>query len=301
MKKIRIIISVFAIIVILLIIFFMFPLLNPKYKINSIKTFSEDPSFVFDYPEFKNWEVKEILKQENRYIFHLNYPDDIDFAYPPIITIYNQIIHSRQKMSFQEKNHSDFKVVLKNKKINKYGVNCEFIYFPSNYIEGYEPKGNWDAMHFYKTDLVGGVLIDISSIPDGKGFLRDVFIKKVIETFRFIECGPELLGAEKLSDLSDLIEKDIRDQSTTGNTEINAVKATIDWLEQENENPDNFYSLTEGFEKSDATSHLIIFHLFYKGDFEIEICGGKGNLSGKSRDIVYDILQKKIIKDDLWQ
>jgi len=154
---------------------FKFSFNKNKAKIIETKTFSEISGFSFDYPVFKNWGIKAVEKKsDNEYIIWVDWPQDINFDNPPQINI-KKI--QEQKIPVFEK--------ISDVNENKNSTSYEFIYFPDNYIERYDPKEHWDAIHFYKNDFLDGVLIDMPIDEPDYGFSREIFVKKIIETFKF--------------------------------------------------------------------------------------------------------------------
>ncbi len=144
-------------------------------RINEIREFSHKGivDFGFKYPVFEGWEPKATQWQtEGSCVIFLNYPDDIEFEIAPQIriSILKQIIAvSGQKT-----------------KLNPNGVYYAFVYDPSLFVSGHIHKqGEWNYLDFY--GRVFGVRIEIVSVSLKKGFSKDKFFEKIIETFHFCE------------------------------------------------------------------------------------------------------------------
>lgn len=121
------------------------------------RTFSEIPGFSFEYPVFKEWEVKEIKRvSENEFEIFLNYPDLIDFYTPPKI-----------KIKKDTSPMSDYFGI----NINKNNVYYDFL-----------PDSN-SVLVFYQNKV--RVTIDFSNIIEDLSFSRKALAQKIINTFRF--------------------------------------------------------------------------------------------------------------------
>ncbi|MFH2023989.1 MAG: hypothetical protein ABIJ10_06785 [Candidatus Micrarchaeota archaeon] len=154
--------------------------MDPSFKnfnIIEVKEFScEDQSKIFfKYPVFKDWEVKSITKTaKDEYTIYLNWPSNIRFEIAPQIKL--RLIEERKIPDFE---------TISSVKTNPFEVCYELVYFPSHYVKDYDPKGNWDALHFYRTTSVNGALMILTFDAENHGFSKKVFADKVIETFWF--------------------------------------------------------------------------------------------------------------------
>ncbi|MBU3895733.1 hypothetical protein KKG36_00190 [Patescibacteria group bacterium] len=267
-KKLLILIIILLILLIILISMGIFLFLNKnKPKIIETKTFSEISGFSFEYPVFKNWEVAEIKKiSENEYYIKFNVPGDVELYMPPQLNI---------------------------KKINE----------PSKQTDNLGMKKNANGVWYSElSGLLGYVFssnnfrVVITLISGGvekKGFLSQVTINKIIDSFKFTSLSgssiePDAIYAMThpvlLTSLPEFSEK-----------YQNAISAVMEKLKQDKENPDNFYV------KMKEKNQTIIFELSHKDDYKPENINTIGNPSGKSRTIIYDTNQSKIISDLLWK
>jgi hypothetical protein len=126
-----------------------------NYTIVETKLF-EGEGFSFEYPVFKEWEIKFIENvRENEWVIYLNWPDTIDFEAPTQIHI--------------EK--SQLGPVLQATG-NPQGVS----YF-------YSPNARYTLTFYNNTHQVE---LWIFYYSEEHGFSKKAFDKKVIETFRFL-------------------------------------------------------------------------------------------------------------------
>ena len=257
----------------------IFSLLNKnKTEISGIKTFLEIPGFSFQYPEFKDWKVSLVKKISNdEYSIFLDCPFETAIA-PWVKIIKAENTYKGPNDSTIEDNP--------NIKTNKNGVKY--------YINLQTKSEGSPFIIFYAGNFVTTVY---PYIHEGDGYSGKILIDKIIETFKF-SCSPEEIGAVALSDL---MGQDFSSQDNKIYSEATALEAVTEELKQKNENPNDFYTIIEVFEKSGLNGYLITYHLLHKDDFKPENCNKSGNPSGKSRDMVYDTNQDKIIIDLLWK
>lgn len=144
---------------------------NPNLDLE-YKTFDCDNfDFIFQFPDFKNWELKGIEKKENRCTMYFNWPDDILYEYPPRISI--EEIESKNESKNEKSN------LLKNPQ----GIFYGYVQDPGLYVSGHKfEEEDWDWLVFYGKDFS----VRISKNSFGKlPFDADLFYKKIIETFDF--------------------------------------------------------------------------------------------------------------------
>lgn len=142
--------------------------------------------FQFEYPIFENWEVKaKECKSVGTCILWLNHPKTIEFEVAPRMTIHKLPLAKLGLAEFSQKENAREKVtpLHKSAKKNPAGIRYDFVYDPSQYIEGHIPEASdWDYLQFYGKDF--GVRI-IPFTNEGAGYSTRVFIKEVIRSFRF--------------------------------------------------------------------------------------------------------------------
>jgi hypothetical protein len=175
-KKIIIIVVVLVLLLIIatatvMILFFK------KSKLIENKKFSCLAGFTFEYPVFKNWEVKTIEKKgENECIIWFNWPGNILFAVPP-----NIMVSKTKELGLDYLN----------------GIRIEGISpmdrIPSSFAKTNPQNILYDnisdptippTLRFYGKDF--GVRIEAYSTEE-MGFGKDqVFFKKVISSFNFL-------------------------------------------------------------------------------------------------------------------
>jgi hypothetical protein len=256
----------------------IFSFLN-KPKVVETKTFSEIPGFSFEYPVFKGWEVNKIEKiDENQYYVMLNHPQYLLKKLAPIMVV--------------EKEPTEIKSVanmLKNPQNIPYTMQISTPMAPH-------------LVTFYADNFK----VTIKPTLDEKR--EKLLADKVIETFKFTNCTPEAKGLVPLKNLTgiDYIASENLLKALVGK----GGEKIIENLEEKKENPDDFYvewspnSLSleyDDFKNPESYNSLITFSLSHKDDFKPENCNTIGNPSGKSRNMVYDTNQNKIIKVGLWR
>ena len=91
----------------------------------------------------------------------------------------------------------------------------------------------------------------------------------------------EDLGFKRLADMVDFSQSQQRD----------AIKAVIAELENEGENPNDFFVK---FEQEVAVMSKLSFELIHQDSFDVKSSRVLGNPSGKDRKAVYDLIQKKV-------
>ena len=241
-----------------------------KAKVIETKTFSEIPGFSFEYPVFEGWgSSKPQIKQNNKTgditaTIFLSYPTNMDFLIPPTVTI----VKSNRMVKLDPKGYIFKK--------NNNGANYYYA----------EDQKTFGSVTFSSSDF----LVDINTFAHERdGFSGKVLVDKIIETFKFTPT-PESEGYILLTNLSAFPKK-----------YQNATKVVIERLKQDKENPEDFFVKISEFEKSGLNGSLLTFELSHKDDFKPENINTIGNPSGKSRNIVYDTNQNKIIKSLLWK
>ena len=251
---------------------------SKKQKITETKTFSEIPGFSFEYPVFKDWEINSIEKVNNEeYIVYLNYPENIAFEVAPQIKINKIDNYQREPGMIDDPISFEIK---KNQRGFSYG----------------EPGDG--SLEFYADNF--RIKIEPFS-HEGNGYSGKVFVQKIIETFKFNTTVSESIKPVPLKEL--LVQKTTATLQELYTTE--AAYEIIKSLEDQKENPDDFYATVEMYKKSGPDGYSITFHLWYKDDLNYKGKGSNlkvnlGSISGKSRDMTYTN-QKKIIKESFWQ
>jgi len=271
-------VAVFVTFIIILTVMRIFSFLkSPKEA--EFKTFSEISGFTFEYPVFKGWEPeKPRITQDDKTkdiiaVIPLNNPTKINFEMVPSIRI--------AKVASEIPTESISTIMLKNKNNALYSF--------------YEDSKNGNHVIFYTS----GYQINIYPfLRNGDGYSGKVLMDKIIETFKFVECTSESIEAKKLQSF---VKIDVPSISFQDGLISKGAEKIIDYLKQEKENPDDFFAKVQVGEKSGLMGFLLTFHLSHKDDFKSENCNKIGNPSGKSRDIVYDTNQEKIIKSLFWR
>lgn len=258
-------------------------------KIIETKTFSEIPGFSFEYPVFKGWEFASIKKvSDSEYILYLNNPSNIDFdAAPQIKIVKSEYAYKGPNNSTIENNP--------NIKTNKNGAK----YYMILRYDNPEISEGLPFMNFYASDSTVTIY---PFMHEGNGYSGKVFVDKIIETFKFT-CSPETIGALPLKKLVSqyyLYSEDyLKGLAAKGAQEV--VKKLI----EDKENPNDFYATTTPDVKTNAegirVAESVTYELSHKDDFKPENCNKVGNPSGKSRTMIYDIKQEKIVSDLLWK
>ena len=247
---------------------------SKKEEAGKTKTFSEIEGFSFDYPVFEWWELGEpqITKNNNTgdvtAIIFLKYLGNIDFGVAPQIKIVK-------------------KIQLAQIDLTKLSTNPNGVKYIYNKEEG--------KIFFYAP----GFTVDIYPfIYESNGYSGKAFVDKVLETFKFSSSLENDIQPDPITIMEPIL---LTYLSGFSEKYQNAINAVIEKLKDDGENPDDFYAKFEEFEKSGLNGSLITFHLSHKDDFTPENRNKRGNPSGKSRDMVYDTNQEKIIKEALWQ
>ena len=192
-------ITVFVILLVILIVIVTIILLSNKtkkrIKIVKIEKFNCLSGFFFEYPVFKDWEVKIVEKRgENECVIQLNHPDNIEFEYPPEIRIIKMpelglnstkektVTAVNKKLNLVPIKVSDSENNYEEK--NKNGVSYAYVCDPSLYTEDSAcQKGTVDYLQFYGPDF--GVRIWCRAGWEEFGFSKNKLFKTIIETFKF--------------------------------------------------------------------------------------------------------------------
>ena len=148
---------------------------STKPAIDSIALFSEIPGIAFEYPVFRGWGVRRVEKKgDDECVIWLDWPSTLSYGVAPRITVsvfrYQSTVPASRTLS---KTAS-----------NGFGVDCERVSFPSDYVAGYESKGYWDALWFRKTGSDESVIVRIP-VGSEHGFSRELFADSITATFRF--------------------------------------------------------------------------------------------------------------------
>ncbi len=281
---------------------------SPEHKITEIREFSCEgmTGFSFKYPVFKGWEVKSVQKtSENGCTIWLNHPNGIEFEVPPQINIAKIIDLNPEIDTLSGKPyHNPAYVSVTPVKKNPQGVDYNFVYDPSLYVEGHEPEpGEWDYIHFYGDKF--GVRIWVFSISEEAGFSVDDFAKEIVKSL-VIGRSPESVNAKNLVE-SDSLPVVYSTAGITGREsaieqEIKDVqKIIISELQKDNENPSEFYATVFVEQKFGTVGEVLDFSLWHQSAFLKENWNVQGNPGGKCRDFYYDTNQKKITDKLFWQ
>ena len=267
-KRLLVLVIILIVLIIILISMGIFSFLNKnKPKIIETKTFSEIPGFSFEYPVFEGWEIEEIKKtKQNNYIIFLNNPTQVGFNIGPEINI-----------DVLDLGTIGFEGGVKNPNDVLYNIDN-------------------NSLSFYDSKVARVIRISSFAGSEKQGFSRKVLTDKIIDSFKFINCSPDSIGAKPLSELKQKIPLGI-----LGDQELIGINAVAKKLKEDNENPDDFYAIIKIVEKSGLNGYLITYHLPHKDDFKPENCNKPGNRSGKSRDMIYDTNQNKVISNLLWK
>lgn len=134
---------------------------------NGLKDFVwSDKGFSFQYPEFKDWNVKGEKKiDNNNYIIYLEYPDNVDFEIAPQIRITTVPEWGTKTL----KSKSGYIT----QKTNTSGVLYDRI----------QVQHDPEMLAFFAEDF--GVTITPISTPENYGFSKDIFFERIIKTFTF--------------------------------------------------------------------------------------------------------------------
>jgi hypothetical protein len=137
-----------------------------------------DIGCTFSYPVFDGWPVRAIEKKsDDERVIWLGWPDNIEFEVPPVITI------ARRGSLSEPSYFTAGAVAIATPQESLLHVAYDLVYFPAHYVNGYDPKGHWDALRF--TDGIVELYIHIP-IASEHSFSREEFVQQVIDTFRFV-------------------------------------------------------------------------------------------------------------------
>jgi hypothetical protein len=243
----------------------MWPFKN--YSIVETKLFEGD-GFSFEYPVFKNWQVKEVShNQENEWVIALDYPSTLEMLVPPSIQITKQPLQIDTPIGGPE-----------SPKTNPHGVT----YDPHSFI-------------FFGT-TADGITVLISNIPpfEKDGFSKKAFVETVSETFRFVIADRiKKKGAFPLSvsHASAFVKNGVSEPDATA-----ALAKTISELKNDGENPSEFY-----FTLAQNDTMQVEIQLWHETAFSDENFIKIGNPSGKERTFKYDIEKNQVVSKEFWQ
>jgi hypothetical protein len=128
--------------------------------------------FTFSYPVFEGWESPGFFpeKGDGACVMYMEHPDGISFEIAPQVRVDKIKGLVAQKGSSLKKSAQ--------------GIAYDFVYDPSLYVAGHKPEpGLWNYLEFYGKEF--GVRIEIMSVSLEYGFSLELFVQKVVETFRF--------------------------------------------------------------------------------------------------------------------
>jgi len=159
-------------VVLILLLFFVFKMDFNKNNTNETlenKIFDcQSFDFTFQFPDFKDWEFKNTEEvRENLCVMYFNWPDDVEYEYPPQISV--------EKIDLKDKSEKA--------KQNSQGIYYEYITDSSLYTDGHKfEEGDWDWLVFYGKDYSVRISRNMFGEPP---FDADQFYKKIIDTFDF--------------------------------------------------------------------------------------------------------------------
>jgi len=150
---------------------------NVKTKQN-MQTFDKIQGFIFDFPIFKEWEVKSIKKiNDDECVIYFNYPKNVFFELAP------QILIRRINNDTDEEYIGLIEVKKATANNGSQTINYSYLFNPLMHSKNFKPsESDWDDIEFYGKDFKVSISRFLSK---ENGFDDEIFYNKIIETFNF--------------------------------------------------------------------------------------------------------------------